>query len=32
MSAIFGRDLTRREAIASYREHIVALVLNGLRS
>src|SRR5690606_10278863 len=32
MSAIFGRDLTRRDAIASYREHIVALILNGLRS
>ena len=31
MSAIFGRDLTQRAAIASYREHIVALTMNGLR-
>lgn len=30
MSAIFGRDLTRPEAIASYREHIVQLTLAGL--
>ena len=31
MSAIFDRDLSQREAIASYRRHIVALVVNGLR-
>lgn len=31
MSAIFGRDLTQRASIASYREHIVALTMNGLR-
>lgn len=31
MSAIFGRDLTRREALASYRDHVVTLTLNGLR-
>lgn len=31
MSAIFGRDLARREAIASYRDHIVQLTLGGLR-
>jgi len=31
MSAIFGRDLTQRAALASYREHIVALTMNGLR-
>ena len=31
MSAIFGRDLARREAIASYRDHIVRLTLGGLR-
>jgi TetR/AcrR family transcriptional regulator len=31
MSAIFGRDLTRPEAIASYRDHIVKLTLSGLR-
>jgi TetR/AcrR family transcriptional regulator len=30
MSAIFGRDLTRSDAIASYRNHIVTLTLNGL--
>ena len=31
MSAIFGRDLTQPEAIASYRNHIVTLTLAGLR-
>ena len=31
MSAIFGRDLTRDEAVSSYRDHIVTLTLNGLR-
>ena len=31
MSAIFGRDLSRKEAIESYRRHIVTLTLNGLR-
>jgi TetR/AcrR family transcriptional regulator len=31
MSAIFGRDLTQRESIRSYRDHIVALTMNGLR-
>lgn len=31
MSAIFGRDLTRDEAVSSYRDHIVSLTLNGLR-
>jgi hypothetical protein len=31
MSAIFGRDLARKESIESYRRHIVALILNGLR-
>jgi len=31
MSAIFGRDLTQPAAIASYRDHIVTLTLNGLR-
>jgi len=31
MSAIFGRDLARRDVIASYRNHIVTLTLNGLR-
>ncbi len=30
LSAIFGRDLSRAEAIASYREHIVKLTLDGL--
>ena len=31
MSAIFGRDLTQPEALASYRDHIVSLTLAGLR-
>ena len=31
LSAIFGRDLTRPEAVASYRDHIVQLTLSGLR-
>lgn len=31
MSAIFGRDLTQPAALASYRDHIVALTLAGLR-
>ena len=31
MSAIFGRDLSRRDAVASYRDHIVTLILAGLR-
>ena len=31
MSAIFGRDLSQKEAIRSYRDHIVALTMNGLR-
>lgn len=31
MSAIFGRDLTRPESVASYRDHIVKLTLAGLR-
>lgn len=31
MSAIFGRDLARPEAVASYRDHIVKLTLAGLR-
>jgi TetR/AcrR family transcriptional regulator len=31
LSAIFGRDLTTKEAVASYRDHIVTLVLEGLR-
>lgn len=30
MSAIFGRDLSRRDSIESYRRHIVTLTLNGL--
>jgi TetR/AcrR family transcriptional regulator len=32
MSAIFGRDLARKESIESYRKHIVTLTLNGLRA
>jgi len=32
MSAIFDRDLGQREAVESYRRHIVALTLNGLAS
>ena len=32
MSAIFGRDLSRKESIESYRKHIVTLTLNGLRA
>ncbi|MFE0017863.1 TetR/AcrR family transcriptional regulator [Mesorhizobium sp. NPDC059054] len=31
MSAIFGRDLSTPEALAVYRDHIVALTLAGLR-
>lgn len=31
MSAIFGRDLSQRDAVASYRNHIVTLILAGLR-
>jgi len=31
MSAIFGRDLSAPETLASYRNHIVALTLAGLR-
>ncbi len=31
MSAIFGRDLSRQEAISSYRDHIVTLTLQGLK-
>lgn len=31
MSAIFGRDLTQPEALASYRDHIVSFTLAGLR-
>lgn len=31
MSAIFGRDLSTPEALAAYRDHIVALTLAGLR-
>lgn len=31
MSAIFGRDLTQPNAVASYRNHIVTLTLAGLR-
>ena len=31
MSAIFGRDLSQKEAIRSYRDHIVTLTMNGLR-
>ena len=30
MSAIFGRDLSRKESIESYRRHIVTLTLEGL--
>lgn len=30
LSAIFGRDLSQADAIASYREHIVGLTLAGL--
>lgn len=30
MSAIFGRDLSRKDSIESYRRHIVALTLKGL--
>lgn len=32
MSAIFGRDLAHPDNIASYRNHIVALTLAGLRA
>lgn len=31
MSAIFGRDLGQRDAVASYRNHIVTLTLTGLK-
>ena len=31
LAAIFDRDLTNRRSIASYRRHIVALAMNGLR-
>ena len=31
MSAIFGRDLSKPAALASYRDHIVSLTLAGLR-
>ena len=31
LAAIFGRDLTTRESVDSYRNHIVTLTLEGLR-
>ncbi len=31
MSAIFGRDLAKPQAVASYRDHIVRLTMDGLR-
>ncbi len=31
LSSIFGRKLESRRAIASYRRHVIELVLNGLR-
>src|SRR5690606_170253 len=31
MSAIFGRDLSTPETLASYRDHIVTMTLAGLR-
>lgn len=31
MSAIFGRNLSERKAVLSYRDHIVELTLKGLR-
>jgi TetR/AcrR family transcriptional regulator len=31
LASIFGRDLSKPRSIASYRRHIVALVMNGLR-
>ena len=31
LSAIFGRDLSTPETLAAYRNHIVTLILNGLR-
>ncbi len=32
MSAIFGRDLNSESSIRHYREHIVAMIVNGLRT